>query len=179
MASIRLTAILGTVMAVAVFLVGASTVQPSPVAAPEPSPLDCKSYLLDVSDCLSYVEADSNATEPERGCCPELAGLVETHPICLCQFLTNNPRFGIQISLSKALNLPAACGLITTPSTTLCSGAGYAIGVSMPSEAPEGLAGSPASENNDSGASSIAVSQILSLFLVCLPIPFLSTFFST
>ncbi|XP_057473613.1 non-specific lipid transfer protein GPI-anchored 12-like isoform X2 [Actinidia eriantha] len=178
MASIRLTAILGTVMAVAVFLVGASTVQPSPVAAPEPSPLDCKSYLLDVSDCLSYVEADSNATEPERGCCPELAGLVETHPICLCQFLTNNPRFGIQISLSKALNLPAACGLITTPSTTLCSGAGYAIGVSMPSEAP-GLAGSPASENNDSGASSIAVSQILSLFLVCLPIPFLSTFFST
>lgn len=98
---------------------------PSTVAGgPGPSAgLDCMTYLLNMSDCLTYVEEGSNLTAPDKACCPELAGLVESQPICLCQLLGTNTSASlpVQINMQKALKLPSVCG-VQTPPVSLCSG---------------------------------------------------------
>lgn len=108
--------ILAACLLLAFPLTAAQTMAPAPVPSD-----DCFSYLTNVSDCLTYVEAQSNLTKPDKGCCPEFAGLVDSHPICLCELLNNANSFGIQINVSKALMLPSVCG-VTTPPLSACSG---------------------------------------------------------
>ncbi|XP_047329032.1 non-specific lipid transfer protein GPI-anchored 12-like [Impatiens glandulifera] len=117
----------------AIMLTLASGASPPPPPAPEsPAPepssdLDCFPYLLNVSDCLSYVEKGSNLTDPEKGCCPELSRLVGTQPICLCQLLGNSSAsLGIDIDVQKALKLPQVCS-VSTPPTSYCAVAGYPV----------------------------------------------------
>uniref|UniRef100_A0A7N0RJP5 Bifunctional inhibitor/plant lipid transfer protein/seed storage helical domain-containing protein n=1 Tax=Kalanchoe fedtschenkoi TaxID=63787 RepID=A0A7N0RJP5_KALFE len=103
----------------AVFLTAFSvaiSAQPLP-AAPAPGP-DCFTLLLNMSDCLTYVEEGSNLTKPEKPCCSELAGLVDKDPICLCQLLGNAGSFGVRIDLSRALKLPDACQVSTPPASS-------------------------------------------------------------
>ncbi|KAL6966609.1 hypothetical protein U1Q18_032391 [Sarracenia purpurea var. burkii] len=152
---------------------------PGPVAlgpaAAGPGGLDCFSYLVNLSDCLTYVEAESNETKPDPMCCPELAGLVDSQPICLCQLLGSNvgDSFGIKINRPKALNLPSVCG-VQTPPISLCAVAGYPIDVPGPSVAPSATGGiPPESGNSSNGVSSIAVSQLS--FLVGLAVAFINT----
>ncbi|GMP91927.1 hypothetical protein CsSME_00042388 [Camellia sinensis var. sinensis] len=142
----------------------------APAAAPEPAAgapgpggaMDCMTSLANMSDCLTYVQAGSNLTRPDKACCPELAGLVESNPICLCQLLGNtSATIGIQIELNKALNLPTVCAVQTPPIST-CAGA------MSPSPAASGNSGNAAS-------SSIAASQLS--ILVGLAIAFLTTLF--
>ncbi|KAI7983561.1 Non-specific lipid transfer protein GPI-anchored 2 [Camellia lanceoleosa] len=151
---------------------------------------DCMNKLFNMSDCLTYVQAGSNLTKPDKGCCPELAGLVESDPICLCQLLGNtSATIGIQIEINKALNLPTACA-VQIPSISLCSAAGYpvpgpmsseapAVGYPVPgpmsSEAPDSMSPSLAASGNSGNvaSSSIAASQLS--VLVGLAIAFLIT----
>ncbi|XP_010251645.1 PREDICTED: non-specific lipid transfer protein GPI-anchored 2-like isoform X1 [Nelumbo nucifera] len=102
--------------------------------APAPAP-DCLTKLLNLSDCLTFVEAGSNLTKPEKNCCPSLAGLVESSPECLCQLLGNANSFGIPVDVSKALKLPSACG-VSTPDPSLCSVFGVPISSPTASEGP-------------------------------------------
>ncbi|KAH7838784.1 hypothetical protein Vadar_031161 [Vaccinium darrowii] len=138
--------------------------------APGPGGLDCLSSLANLSDCLSYVQEGSNLTTPDKACCPELAGLVESQPICLCQLLGSNTS-GFQIDFQKALKLPSVCS-VQTPPASLCSVAGYPIGVPMPSEAPStpgGLSPEAGSPKNGAPRSGIAnVSQLLGLAIAFL-----------
>ncbi|CAA0833534.1 Non-specific lipid-transfer protein-like protein [Striga hermonthica] len=97
-------------------------------AAPSPG-LDCFTYLVNLSDCLTFVEGGSNLTRPDPGCCSELANLVDTQPICLCQLLGNPDQVGFPVDVSRALRLPSVCN-VTTPPVSLCAGA------LAPSEAP-------------------------------------------
>ncbi|MCL7025520.1 hypothetical protein MKW94_012638 [Papaver nudicaule] len=96
-----------------------------------------------MSDCLTYVEAGSNLTTPEKGCCPEFAGLVESSPICLCQLLGNSSSLGIQLDVNKSLNLPKVCK-VETPPVSLCATIGFPVGGASapgsmsPGEAPSG-----------------------------------------
>ncbi|KAL7174589.1 hypothetical protein ACSBR2_033770 [Camellia fascicularis] len=123
---------------------------------------DCMSKLLNMSDCLTYVEAGSNLTKPDKGCCPELAGLVESDPICLCQLLGNtSATIGIQIELNKALNLPTVCA-VQTPPISLCSGA---------------MSPSPAASGNSGNAASSSIAASQQSILVGLAIAFLTTLF--
>ncbi|KAA8550100.1 hypothetical protein F0562_001784 [Nyssa sinensis] len=143
---------------------GTAESPPFPAAAPSPS-LGCTTYLVNTSDCLTYVEAGSNLTKPDKGCCPELAGLVESHPICLCLLLGHTDSIGIPIDLNKALKLPSVCD-ITTPPITLCSVAGYPIGAPksskghISSDVMPPAAAHTASENDDNGTSRIAFSHV-------------------
>ncbi|KAE8733096.1 Non-specific lipid transfer protein GPI-anchored 2 [Hibiscus syriacus] len=102
-------------------------------AAPEPAAValgpsaeapasDCFNALLNLSDCLTFVEAGSNLTKPDKACCPELAGLVESSPQCLCKLLDNKTAsgIGINIDMKKALDLPTVCR-VSTPPVSLCS----------------------------------------------------------
>ncbi|GER40684.1 lipid-transfer protein [Striga asiatica] len=88
--------------------------------APSPA-LDCFTYLINLSDCLTFVEGGSNLTRPDPGCCPELSNLVYTQPICLCQLIGNPGRVGASVDVSRALKLPSACN-VTTPPVSLCAG---------------------------------------------------------
>ncbi|XP_010536250.2 PREDICTED: non-specific lipid transfer protein GPI-anchored 2 [Tarenaya hassleriana] len=92
-----------------------------------------------MSDCLSYVMAGSGggASKPDAGCCPELAGLVESSPQCLCYLLGGNTaeQYGIKIDMAKALKLPSVCGVVTPP-PSLCSLFGVPVAAPTTSEAP-------------------------------------------
>ncbi|XP_010251646.1 PREDICTED: non-specific lipid transfer protein GPI-anchored 2-like isoform X2 [Nelumbo nucifera] len=112
--------------------------------APAPAP-DCLTKLLNLSDCLTFVEAGSNLTKPEKNCCPSLAGLVESSPECLCQLLGNANSFGIPVDVSKALKLPSACG-VSTPDPSLCSVFGVPISSPTASEGPTASASAPSPE---------------------------------
>ncbi|KAL6519700.1 hypothetical protein OROHE_017309 [Orobanche hederae] len=87
--------------------------------APAPS-LDCFTYLLNLSDCLTFVEGGSNLTKPDPGCCPELSNLVDTQPICLCQLLGDPSQVGISVDVNRALRLPSLCS-VSTPPVSLCA----------------------------------------------------------
>lgn len=93
----------------------------SPVGAPSPADDGCLVALTNMSNCLTFVEDGSNLTKPDKGCCPELAGLVDSNPICLCQLLGKPDFVGIKINLNKALKLPSLCK-VTTPPVSTCSG---------------------------------------------------------
>ncbi|KAK6164011.1 hypothetical protein DH2020_000875 [Rehmannia glutinosa] len=135
-------------------------ISPGPyVMAPSPS-LDCFTYLIKLSDCLTFVESGSNLTKPDPGCCPELANLVDTQPICLCQLLGNPGQVGISVDVSRALKLPSACH-VTTPPVSLC-----AVG---------SVAASPSPGDRDNGSPSNLASN--HHFLIGLAAVFFTYFF--
>ncbi|KAJ4834865.1 hypothetical protein Tsubulata_012971 [Turnera subulata] len=135
---------------------------PSAAASPGPSAAnDCFTPLLNMSDCLTYVEEGSNLTSPDKNCCPELAGLLDGNPICLCQLLGGNvtQQYGLSIDFSKALKLPSVCKL-STPPVSLCSAVGYPVAAPASTESsipPEGFAASPTTgtSQDKGGASSL------------------------
>ncbi|KAI3996482.1 hypothetical protein MKX01_001320 [Papaver californicum] len=100
---------------------------------------DCFSKVINMSDCLTYVETGSNLTTPAKGCCPAFAGLVESSPICLCQLLGNSSSLGIQLDVNKSLNLPKVCKVETPPVSLCASGVPVSSPGSMsPGKAPTG-----------------------------------------
>ncbi|CAI9781349.1 unnamed protein product [Fraxinus pennsylvanica] len=126
-------------------------VAPGPLA---PSPgVDCFSYLLNLSDCLTFVEPGSNLTKPDKACCPELSNLLNSQPICLCQMLRDPNQFGLTVDMKKALQLPSACN---TPPVSLCSVLGVPVGAPAPSEGPISsggpVAANPAPGNRGNGS---------------------------
>ncbi|KAL4034884.1 hypothetical protein IC575_003554 [Cucumis melo] len=106
--------------------------------APAPGPageVDCFTTLLNMSDCLSYVTAGSNDTKPNKQCCSELAGLVESSPKCLCELLSDPDKVGLTIDVDRAMKLPSQCR-ISTPPISLCSLLGFPVG-SSPAPSPD------------------------------------------
>ncbi|XP_073066283.1 non-specific lipid transfer protein GPI-anchored 11-like [Primulina eburnea] len=121
--------------------------------APPPGP-DCFVYLVKLSDCLTFVETGSNLTTPEKGCCSELADLVATQPICLCQLLGNPATVGIPVDIKKALTLPSVCK-VSTPPVSLCSAIGVPIAELAPSESPSPSAGGPGAAGPSTGSEAV------------------------
>ncbi|KAF3556382.1 hypothetical protein F2Q69_00012495 [Brassica cretica] len=102
---------------------------PEPVAADGPSsPTNCLVSMLNVSDCLSYVQVGSTETKPEAACCPELAGMAQSSPECVCNLLGGgaSPRFGVKLDKQRAEELSSLCG-VKAPSPSLCSGTFYSL----------------------------------------------------
>lgn len=96
----------------------------SPAPAPGPGTdmaSDCMTLIYNMSDCLTYAEKGSKLTKPDKNCCPELAGMLDANPLCLCQLLGKSKDFPVDLDLKKALKLPSACSL-QTPDVSLCSG---------------------------------------------------------
>ncbi|KAK2442774.1 Bifunctional inhibitor/lipid-transfer protein/seed storage 2S albumin superfamily protein [Trifolium repens] len=128
---------------------------PAPVTAdaPVPAPDVCFTAITNMSDCLTFVEDGSKLTKPDKGCCPELAGLVDGNPACLCHLLGNSESIiGIKINVNKALKLPTLCK-VTTPDISLCSAIGYPVSLPpslSPSLSPSSSASLPPSSSGDS-----------------------------
>ncbi|CAL0312955.1 unnamed protein product [Lupinus luteus] len=110
----------------------------------------CFTVLVNMSNCLTFVEDGSNLTKPEKGCCPELAGLVDSNPICLCELLGKPDFVGVKLNLNKALKLPSLCH-VSTPPVSTCS----ALGIPVASPASEdSISPSPSNGVVGSGPSS-------------------------
>ncbi|KAL2945601.1 Xylogen-like protein 11 [Bienertia sinuspersici] len=107
--------------------VRAQSAAPAPAPGPGASTPDCMTALYNMSDCLTYVEKGSNLTKPDKNCCPEIAGMLDSNPICLCQLLGKSKDFGLELDMKRALKMPTACKL-QAPDPSLCSAVGVPIG---------------------------------------------------
>ncbi|GLT48406.1 hypothetical protein SLA2020_220360 [Shorea laevis] len=149
----------------------ASAFEPSAAAAPGS---DCQTKLFTLADCLSYVQNGSNATKPEKACCQELAGLVESSPVCLCYLLDKNrtESAGFNIDTSRALKLPSVCG-VKTPPVSACSAI-----LGVPVGSPTGSEGSPGSASptslpaNKAWNHGVSVSALASLIALVIAFQF-------
>ncbi|KAJ8446181.1 hypothetical protein Cgig2_015952 [Carnegiea gigantea] len=84
------------------------TTSPAPMMTPAMSPQpDCMTLIYNMTDCLTYVEHGSNATKPDKNCCPELAGMLDM--------------IGIPVAAPAAAisaEAPSTSGMSMAPSTT-------------------------------------------------------------
>ncbi|KAF8096215.1 hypothetical protein N665_0315s0001 [Sinapis alba] len=162
---------------------------PSPFSEPSGAP-DCMTNLLNMTDCLSYVQVGNGGgvANPDKACCPELAGLVDSSPQCLCYLLDGDmaAQYGIKIDKAKALKLPGVCGVVT-PDPSLCSlfrisvGAPEAMGNEEASpafapasgaESPEGLGSGPSATRASDAPSTAPYSLILIVIIIPLAFAF-------
>ncbi|XP_058085371.1 non-specific lipid transfer protein GPI-anchored 11-like [Magnolia sinica] len=118
----------------------------APSSAPAPAP-DCLSVLVEMADCLTYVQNGSTVSKPEGGCCSGFKSVLKKTPICLCEAFKNNNNLGIALNMTRAMMLPAACG-VSTPPLSNCGAAG------VPSAAP-GPGPKPSPKNTLSPSASV------------------------
>ncbi|CAN4099083.1 unnamed protein product [Withania somnifera] len=145
-----------------------------------PPGVDCFRALINMSDCLRFVERGSNLSKPDKGCCPEIAALLDSNTICYCQMLgraSSGAKIGFNIDVDKALKLPSACSLHIPPAST-CSDLGIPVGAPLadeeaPTPSPGGFASSPVSDNKDNAASLIVFPKMQ--FLVGMAIVFFTS----
>uniref|UniRef100_A0A1J3FG38 Non-specific lipid transfer protein GPI-anchored 2 n=2 Tax=Noccaea caerulescens TaxID=107243 RepID=A0A1J3FG38_NOCCA len=185
---------MSTFAVVAAILIAASLtghvsaqMSPSPSSGPSGEP-DCMTNLLNMTDCLSYVQVGNGggAAKPDKACCPELAGLVESAPQCLCYLLAGDmaAQYGISIDKAKALKLPGVCGVVTPP-PSLCSLFGVPVGAPEPmgneeaspalaptsgAESPGGFTSGPSVGRTGDAPSTATYSLFLNLII--LPLAF-------
>ncbi|KAM0847883.1 hypothetical protein ACQ4PT_054738 [Festuca glaucescens] len=78
----------------------------TPAAAPAPSwslgELDCRGAMLNLSSSLTYVEAGSALTRPDKGCCGALSGVVDGEAACLCGLVGGYGSFGVHLRGPRA-----------------------------------------------------------------------------
>ncbi|CAM0883118.1 unnamed protein product [Alopecurus aequalis] len=140
MAMLRLKwAVMLAVVAVAVGTAsGAHHSAPAPVAAAAPAPAatispECMDAILNMSDCLPYVESGSTTKHPDKACCPELDGLLQSNPVCLCQLLAGGGEsYGVSVDYKRAMALPGVCKL-NAPPLSACAAFGVPVGPSASS----------------------------------------------
>ncbi|KAM0852530.1 hypothetical protein ACQ4PT_051700 [Festuca glaucescens] len=94
---------------------------PPVAAAPAPAPAatispECMDAVLNMSDCLPYVQSGSTDKHPDKACCPELDGLLQSNPVCLCQLLAGGgDSYGVSVDYKRAMALPGVCRLNAPP----------------------------------------------------------------
>lgn len=122
------------VVAAVVAAVALSAAAQGPAGAPAPAGPGiseaCMTAVLNMSDCLPYVESGSTARHPDKACCPELDGLLQSNPVCLCQLLAGGAdSYGVSVDLKRAMALPGTCRL-NAPPLSACAAFGVPVGPS-------------------------------------------------
>ncbi|CAM0883119.1 unnamed protein product [Alopecurus aequalis] len=169
MAMLRLKwAVMLAVVAVAVGTAsGAHRSAPAPVAAAAPAPAatmspECMQAVRNISDCQSYVESGSTTKNPDKACCPELDGLLQSNPVCICEVVAGGREsLGISIDYNRAMALPGVCKINAPPLST-CAAFGVPggpssaplTGVSPSATGPQIPAATPSTSPSKSAASS-------------------------
>ncbi|KAJ0988598.1 hypothetical protein J5N97_006954 [Dioscorea zingiberensis] len=88
--------------------------------APTSGVPDCSSALLNLADCLSFVQEGSKLEKPQGHCCSGLKKVVKEEPTCLCEAFKQSSSFMVKLNMTKAFTLPHACG-VSTPSLSNCN----------------------------------------------------------
>ncbi|KAM7264736.1 hypothetical protein ACFE04_002419 [Oxalis oulophora] len=115
-----------------------SHVSPSPA----PTAVDCTSVVMNMVDCLTYVQNGSTLPKPEKTCCTGLKTVLDTNAECLCEAFKNTASYGIVLDVQKAMSLPSACK-ITSPAAPTCGSLISVAPASAPGMAPSAAAGAP------------------------------------
>ncbi|XP_022960576.1 non-specific lipid transfer protein GPI-anchored 2-like [Cucurbita moschata] len=177
-----------SIFALAAVIIAIHGIAGAVAQAPAPGPAvatDCFTTLLNMSDCLSYVSAGSKDVKPDKHCCPELAGLVESSPSCLCQLLSDPNKVGLTIDVDRAMKLPSACN-VSTPPVNLCSLLGFPVGSNSPGSAPAPAPGPGVQPLDDGGSATpgtpgssgnraSSINRLHLAFLLGIALGFLST----
>lgn len=82
----------------------------------------CTNVFISLSPCLDYVT--ENASIPSSSCCSQLAFVVRSQPLCLCEVVNGGASSiaaSFNINQTRALALPTSCN-VQTPSISSCSG---------------------------------------------------------
>ena len=96
----------------------------APSMGPSPS-LDCRSILYEnMVECFLYLVDGSSQSEPDESCCAGLESVVKINAECFCEALTISIQMGIPLNITKALMLPAACGMSSSPISN-CGGKSF------------------------------------------------------
>ncbi|KAG0503570.1 hypothetical protein HPP92_003642 [Vanilla planifolia] len=142
--------------------------------APSPSSslsVDCTSTLLKLSGCLPYVEEGSTMTKPDDSCCSPLKKVVNQRASCLCEAFRSSSNMGISLNITKARDLPSACGVDTALVSNCMLEAPEPSPSVTPSSGEQDLSVAPAPENSQgslsSGIPSLYVTHaVLMIFVV-------------
>ncbi|KAJ4964594.1 hypothetical protein NE237_016443 [Protea cynaroides] len=110
-------------------ILGVAAVESSNAPAPA---ADCSSVIMNMVDCLSFVSNGSKETKPQSTCCSGLKTVLKTSTNCLCEAYKNSAQYGIALNMTKALNLPSACGV--SASAWTCGA--FAASTNSPNSAP-------------------------------------------
>ena len=79
--------------------------------APGPSPpVDCSSAVTGLIGCVSYVQQGSTQGKPTSGCCDGVKAALKSPATVACLCAAFGQNYGIQVNLTRAAGLPAACG---------------------------------------------------------------------
>ncbi|KAL2922603.1 Non-specific lipid transfer protein GPI-anchored 2 [Bienertia sinuspersici] len=81
----------------------------------------CPGALTSLTPCLSFSTGNSSA--PSSSCCLELANMLQTAPVCLCNVLNGvgAEALGAFLNRTIARALPTSCNM-QTPSISQCDG---------------------------------------------------------
>ncbi|KAK9126694.1 hypothetical protein Scep_015540 [Stephania cephalantha] len=126
-------------------------------SAPAPS-TDCSTIIYDMMDCVGYVTAGSNVTEPSKECCTGFKTVLKTDAECVCEAIKESAEMGIAVNNTRAKGLPSACGESSAPdcgfpdSGDSPSASPVAPPESSPSATPSTVAPSPSDEELSGGS---------------------------
>ncbi|XP_014495551.1 non-specific lipid-transfer protein-like protein At2g13820 isoform X2 [Vigna radiata var. radiata] len=84
----------------------------------------CTNVFISLAPCLDYVTG--NVSNPSSSCCSQLAYVVSSQPLCLCEVVSgaaSTIAASFNINQTRALALPTSCNIQTPPLTT-CTGIG-------------------------------------------------------
>ncbi|XP_017237800.1 non-specific lipid transfer protein GPI-anchored 4 [Daucus carota subsp. sativus] len=91
--------------------------QPSPRHSPTPAPhsgnsgSDCGAMVYQMMDCAPYLANGGKQTKPEPMCCSGFKKIMKKNETCLCAALKSTAGLGISLNVTRAKNLPSACGV--------------------------------------------------------------------
>lgn len=90
-------------------------------AAAPPEPMDCSTVTFGMMDCLGYVSAGSEEDQPDDSCCEGVLAAAQLGPPCLCEALREAAFMNVNLNISRAARLAAACHVYVPPSAN-CTG---------------------------------------------------------
>ncbi|KAG5055310.1 hypothetical protein JHK85_007820 [Glycine max] len=128
----------------------------------------CTNVFISLAPCLDYVTG--NASIPSSSCCSQLAFVVRSQPLCLCEVVNGGASSiaaSFNINQTRALALPTACN-VQTPPITSCSG----IGSSTVSSTIGGSRSVGASYHGNSSSTKLPCSLLVIMFFLATTLTF-------
>ncbi|KAJ0233891.1 Non-specific lipid transfer protein GPI-anchored 29 [Hirschfeldia incana] len=110
---------------------------------------ECSTVFLTLSKCLPFVMIGSQVEKPETACCSNLKTVLDTKAECLCEGLKSSAAMGINLNVTKAETLPAACKLLNAPPMSAC-----ALSTKPPASAPAPVPAAGPPKGSGPGSSS-------------------------
>ncbi|KAH0989278.1 hypothetical protein GBA52_000761 [Prunus armeniaca] len=81
---------------------------------------ECSDIIFGMADCVPFMTDGSKDTRPDGSCCPGLEMVLKASDDCICEAIESCTDLGIPLNMTKAMTLPAACGISAPNSFSQC-----------------------------------------------------------